>query len=121
MFASYPLVKNRSAFSTRRGVSSNPSRSGFSPISANSLRITSCICLLYICISVGPAVSQTIETPDALYADRANLASARKAADMWAAALVTNPKNFDAAWKLARADYWLGGHAAHAEQRKFYE
>ena len=25
-----------------------------------------------------------------------------------------NPRDFDAAWKLARADYWLGGHAPGA-------
>jgi tetratricopeptide (TPR) repeat protein len=28
---------------------------------------------------------------------------------------------FDAAWKLARADYWLGGHAPGAERRRFLE
>ena len=29
--------------------------------------------------------------------------------------------NFEAAWKLARADYWLGGHAPEAERRGFLE
>jgi tetratricopeptide (TPR) repeat protein len=56
-----------------------------------------------------------------LYADRAYLASARRAADIWAAALAADPKNFDAAWKLARADYWLGGHAPEGERRAFLE
>jgi len=28
---------------------------------------------------------------------------------------------FEAAWKLARADYWLGGHAPAAERRGFLE
>ena len=46
-----------------------------------------------------------------MYADRANLASARRAADIWAAELAAQSARFDAAWKLARADYWLGGHA----------
>ena len=58
---------------------------------------------------------------DALYAQRANLESARKAADAWAASIASNPRDFDAAWKLARADYWLGGHAAEAERRTFLE
>ncbi len=58
---------------------------------------------------------------DALYADRANLASARQAADIWAKELAANPNAFEPAWKLARADYWLGGHAPQDEQRRFYE
>ena len=61
------------------------------------------------------------QSPDTLYANRANLASARRAADMWAAMLAADPRNFEAAWKLARADYWLGGHAPDPERRKFFE
>ncbi|OFW19504.1 MAG: hypothetical protein A3H97_24655 [Acidobacteria bacterium RIFCSPLOWO2_02_FULL_65_29] len=61
------------------------------------------------------------QPPDQLYADRANLASARRAADAWAAELTGNPTAFDAAWKLARADYWLGGHARENERRTFLE
>jgi tetratricopeptide (TPR) repeat protein len=64
---------------------------------------------------------QSAETPDALYADRTNLASARRAAAIWAAALAANPKDFESAWKLSRAYYWLGGHTRAAEQRKIYE
>jgi tetratricopeptide (TPR) repeat protein len=32
-----------------------------------------------------------------------------------------DPRNADAAWKLARSDYWLGGHAPEAERRRFFE
>jgi tetratricopeptide (TPR) repeat protein len=102
------------AFSTRFGVSRSPSRFGSSPRSASSFLITSCIVLFYISAAGAQA-------PDALYADRANLASARRAADLWASALAADARNFDAAWKLARADYWLGGHAADAERRAFLE
>jgi tetratricopeptide (TPR) repeat protein len=56
-----------------------------------------------------------------LYADRANLASARRAADMWSAALTGDARDFDAAWKLARVDYWLGGHGSDAERRTYLE
>lgn len=60
-------------------------------------------------------------SPDALYADRANLASARQAAALWRARLARDPGAFDAAWKLARVDYWLGGHLPAAERRAAYE
>lgn len=55
--------------------------------------------------------------PDALYRDREHLASARQAADLWEARLKTSPRDFEAAWKLARAYYWLGGHGAEAQRR----
>lgn len=73
---------------------------------------------LYISLCAGALQAQTA---DALYADRDHLASARQAADIWAADLAKDAKNFDAAWKLARACYWLGGHAPQAERRSFLE
>jgi tetratricopeptide (TPR) repeat protein len=78
----------------------------------------SCICLFYICSFVAPARGQVA---DALYADRANLASARRAAGMWSAELARDATQFDAAWKLARVDYWLGGHVPEGERRALYE
>jgi tetratricopeptide (TPR) repeat protein len=57
-----------------------------------------------------------------LYADRSNLASARQAAVIWKANLAAGGAGaFEAAWKLARADYWLGGHAPESERRKWFE
>src|SRR5881394_1950367 len=50
---SYPLVRNRRDFSTRRGVSLKPSRDGSSPISASKWRIVSCIFLVYLLAAVG--------------------------------------------------------------------
>jgi len=114
MFASYPLVRNLYAFSTRFGVSRSPSRAGSSPRFARICLISSCISLFYI-----PALAA--QTADQLYADRANLASARRAAGIWADALAADARKFEAAWKLARADYWLGGHAPEAERRGFLE
>jgi tetratricopeptide (TPR) repeat protein len=60
------------------------------------------------------------QSPDALYADRANLASAQRAAELWTSELKANPA-FETAWKLARADYWLGSHAPVVERRGFLE
>jgi tetratricopeptide (TPR) repeat protein len=99
-------------------VFSNPSRPGSSPRSASILLMRSCILLLYICSFDATAHA---EVADDLYADRANLASARRAADIWSAELARNPQQFDVAWKLARADYWLGGHVPEGERRTFYE
>jgi tetratricopeptide (TPR) repeat protein len=73
---------------------------------------------LYISLSAGAVHAQTA---DALYADREHLASARQAADIWAADLAKDANNFAAAWKLARVCYWLGGHAPQAERRSFLE
>jgi tetratricopeptide (TPR) repeat protein len=57
-----------------------------------------------------------------LYADRVNLSSARRAAGIWRTELAGGgPGAFDAAWKLARADYWLGEHAPEAERRASFE
>jgi tetratricopeptide (TPR) repeat protein len=61
------------------------------------------------------------QNADALYADREHLASARQAADIWAKELAIDRRDFDAAWKLARVSYWLGGHAPEAERRSFLE
>ena len=113
MSALYPLVRNLYAFSTRFGVSRSPSRMGSSPRSVSSFLIASCILLFYI--------RATAQSADALYAERASLASARRAAAIWSAALVADARDFDAACKLARADYWLGGHGPDAERRKDLE
>jgi len=106
-------------------VSRSPSRLGSSPRSASSFLIRSCIVLFYIPALATPS-AQSADPPsrvtrvgeaDALYADRANLGNARAAAKLWAADLARDPSRFDTAWKLARADYWLGGHAPESERR----
>jgi Tetratricopeptide repeat len=58
------------------------------------------------------------EDPDELYRRREDLASAARAAALWNAAASTD---FVAAWKLARAYYWLGTHAPEAERRAALE
>src|SRR5262249_39409270 len=74
---------------------------------ASSRLIKSCIVLLfYLPAFDAPARAQGADT---LYADRANLASARRAVEIWTADLARDPRDFEAAWKIARADYWIGG------------
>lgn len=67
-----------------------------------------------------PDVART-QDPDALYAQRDDLASAQRSAAIWAERLQKNPADFEAAWKLARARYWLGGHAAEDERKRLLE
>jgi TRAP transporter T-component len=75
---------------------------------------------LYISALAGGVTAQNASL-DELYANRTDLSSARRAADGWSAALESGAGGFDAAWKLARADYWLGGHAPANERRTFLE
>jgi tetratricopeptide (TPR) repeat protein len=58
--------------------------------------------------------------PDLLYARRENLADARGAAEIWAARVRDSgaKPDFAAAWKLARAAYWLGTHAETRDARR---
>jgi tetratricopeptide (TPR) repeat protein len=73
--------------------------------------------------STNPAASRlhAEDDPDALYAQRDNLASARAAEHIWADRLTRDPKDFESAWKLARARYWLGGHAPEQERKSLFE
>lgn len=79
----------------------------------------SCIFVLYIAVS--GVLGQATDDPDRLYAQRDDLTSARRAAAIWGARSTTDPRDFESAWKLARALYWLGGHAAQEERKKLLE
>jgi hypothetical protein len=82
----------------------------------------SCIFLFYLAVHSVLAFAQPpVVDPDALYAQREHLASARQAAEIWEARLQAEPADFESAWKLARARYWLGGHATDDERRAFLE
>jgi TRAP transporter TatT component family protein len=83
--------------------------------------MSSCIFVFYIWAFAALVPTLSAQSADALYADRANLASARRAAEIWSADLERNPAAFEAAWKLARDAYWLGGHAPESERRRFYD
>jgi tetratricopeptide (TPR) repeat protein len=86
--------------------------------------MTSCILILYIAVIGAAAPRQAAPAPgdaDAWYAARENLASARHAADLWTERLRRDPRDYEAAWKLARARYWLGGHAPGDERKALLE
>lgn len=58
------------------------------------------------------------DDPDALYRDRTVLASATRAADIWSRRLAADAGDFESAWKLARAQYWLGTNGLPEAGRK---
>lgn len=60
---------------------------------------------------VSPALAwAATDDADVLYANRTSLTDARQSAALWRDALQKRPDDFEAAWKLGRAGYWLGGH-----------
>lgn len=63
-------------------------------------------------------IQVSADDPDALYKDRENVASATRAANIWAARLAANSKDFESAFKLAQARYWLGTNGLPEAQRK---
>ena len=93
----------------------------------------SCIFAFYIATFASPAVAGARPSttavsavmqagdPDALYGRRDDLASAREAERLWQQRLAAQPQDFESAWKLARARYWLGGHASDLDRKKILE
>jgi thioredoxin-like negative regulator of GroEL len=90
----------------------------------------SCIFVFYIALfaalfaapgAAALAAQPSPSDPDALYRERADVTKAQAAADIWQQRLAGNPRDFEAAWKLARASYWLGGHAVAADRRTALE
>jgi tetratricopeptide (TPR) repeat protein len=74
---------------------------------------------LYVMAAVLPAAGGQPGEPaaDALYAQREDPSKARAAASAWAARLKADSRDFDSAWKLARAYYWVGTHGAASGRR----
>ena len=73
----------------------------------------SCMAAFYLVVA---GLGAQAPDPDALYRQREDLASARKAIEVWAGRAAAG-RDFDASWKLARACYWIGTHGDEAERR----
>ena len=79
----------------------------------------SCILLVYITVvALTPTPLQ--EDPDALYRGRQDPANASRAASIWRGRLSADARDYEAAWKLARAEYWLGDHSPEAARKEHY-
>jgi TRAP transporter T-component len=100
----------------------------------------SCILVFYLAVSdvglrsPGPAVHSTSPRvrnasradqdpadPDALYAKRDEIANAQQAARIWQSRLQQHPEDFESAWKLAKATYWIGTQGPEAQRRATLE
>src|SRR4051794_10692080 len=71
--------------------------------------------VLALC-AAGGARAAGADDPDRLYANRIDLASAKRAVDLWTATLRQDPADYEALWKIARADYWIGRHVAENDR-----
>src|SRR5262245_23280792 len=77
--------------------------------------------VLYLLLLIFHLQQSESQDPDALYAQRETLASAQRAEQIWADRLAKDPKDFESAWKLARARYWLGGHVSEKSRKGYFE
>lgn len=63
------------------------------------------------------AAAELVAQADLLYAQRADLARAREGNVLLRRALAADSSSYDAAWRLARLDYYLGAHTDSANER----
>ena len=64
------------------------------------------------------AVQVPADDADAFYKDREHLDSAKQAVELWAGRLARNASDFDSAYKLSQARYWLGTNGLPEGERK---
>jgi tetratricopeptide (TPR) repeat protein len=85
------------------------------------LTLMTSVLVVAVTLCTHVAAQDGSQDPDKLYADRERLQSALDAAAIWEARLMRDQKDFESAWKMARACYWLGGHVSADDRRKQYE
>lgn len=66
------------------------------------------LCLFLALPALAADSAALMKQADELFAQRADLAKAQQAADLYEKALAADPKNEEAAWKAARVLYWIG-------------
>jgi tetratricopeptide (TPR) repeat protein len=82
----------------------------------------SCIFVFYLlAFFATPSAQNDAADPDALYAKRVDVTFAQQAAAIWQSRLQKNPNDFESAWKLARATYWIGTQGPPAHRRAALE
>ena len=84
--------------------------------------------VFYLLLSLGSPLPSGVsrvqagdQDPEALYRQRDTIASAQRAEQIWADRLAKDAKDFESAWKLARARYWLGTHAAEKTRKDYLD
>jgi tetratricopeptide (TPR) repeat protein len=83
--------------------------------------LLSYLTVVALTLSVAAGAALQSDDPDALYRGRETLANAQRAEQIWADRLKQSPNDFESAWKVARARYWLGGHVAEKDRKPMLE
>ena len=73
---------------------------------------------VHVAAAQAPPGTTATADADALYRDRDRPASALAAETIWAGRVAARADDFEAAWKLARARYWLGTNGPGAADEK---
>lgn len=74
--------------------------------------------LALLCLSQEPETKTLIAQGDELYAQRADLAKAKEALAKYQEALLKGDNNYESYWKMAKAEYWIGGHEPEDKAKK---
>ncbi len=74
--------------------------------------------LVLLCLSQETGTKSLIAQGDELYAQRADLAKAKEALAMFQEALLQGENNYEAYWKMAKAEYWIGDHVPSDKEKK---
>ena len=85
------------------------------------LRLLAAVLLLIGQVSAAAPAAQASDDPDRLYAEREDITKALAAANIWERRLAANAGDFESAWKLARASYWIGTQGPEPQRRTTLE
>ncbi len=81
--------------------------------------ILSLLTVLVLAVAVRAQETKTlVQQGDDLYAQRGDLANAKEALAKYQAALAAGEAAYDANWRLARVEYWIGDHTADKTLKK---
>jgi tetratricopeptide (TPR) repeat protein len=76
------------------------------------------VALALLCLSQQAESQALIAQGDELYTQRADLAKAKDALAKYQEALLKGGSDYEAYWKMARAEYWIGGHTEEGKLAK---
>jgi uncharacterized membrane protein len=88
---------------------------------ANAVLALTLFARVLMSLDVAIGVVAQAPDPDDLYRQRENISGAQQAEGIWADRLTKNVKDFETAWKLARARYWLGTHGPEKARKDYLE
>jgi uncharacterized membrane protein len=90
---------------------------------ANAVLALALLARVFGAVSLDAAIGVAAQSanPDELYRQRETIASGQQAEGIWAQRLAKDAKDFESAWKLARARYWLGTHGPEKARKDYLD